>query len=533
VTGSPAPTGVTVLVCDDTAAKRYVISSWLRRAGHTVLEAETGLEALQVAADRDVDLAVLDVHLPDMSGLEVCAALKSDPRTAATPVVHVSAVAVEPADRSRGLDRGADAYLTDPIEPQELLSTVRSLLRSAGARRSAEELADRLDRLSALNLRVNVALAPARMAAEAADGVARILGCEALVVLVDEGEGATARGRSDGTGWSAPVPEQDAAALVDALGGTSHLHTADAPWAALLPDVPGDTWLACPVDGPSGTVGLVAVPERDGSAEDDRTLVGRLAQSVSVALANLRVYNEEHRTALTLQRSLLPASLPRLPRLSVAARYRASGEQLEVGGDFFDAFRTDDGRSVVAIGDVQGHSLDAAIVMAELRYSLRAYLHDGRTAEETLVRLNRVLLRDHLDLTATVCLLVFPATAQDAAGPVPVVLANAGHVPPLLVHDGTATYLEPHGTLLGVGRRVDEVVPLALEPGTRLVLMTDGLVERRTESLVSVMDRLALDVAATTARGTSTEELCDHLMERWGDGDDDICLVVVDVATEG
>jgi CheY-like chemotaxis protein/serine phosphatase RsbU (regulator of sigma subunit) len=531
VTTRSEPTGATVLVCDDTAAKRYVISSWLRRAGHTVLEAETGLEALQVAADQAVDVAVLDVHLPDMSGLEVCAAIKSDPRTAATPVVHVSAVAVEPSDRSRGLDRGADAYLTDPIEPQELLATVRSLLRSSGARRSAERLAAQLDRLSAVSVRINVALTPGRMAAAAADGVARILGCESFVVLLDEGEAATARSRADGTGWSTAVTEDAAGRLVGALAEGTRLDPEDAPWTELLAGATPGAWLVCPVDGPTGTVGLVAVPERVGSLEDDRTLVARVAQSVSIALANLRVYNDEHRTALTLQRSLLPASLPSLPGLTVAARYRASGEQLEVGGDFYDAFHTDDGRSVVAIGDVQGHSLEAAIVMAELRYSLRAHLHDGRTAEETLVRLNRMLVRDHLDLTATVCLLVFPDRPEGATGPVPVVLANAGHVPPLLVRDGTATYLEPHGTLLGVGRRVDEVVTLDLEPGSRLLMMTDGLVERRTEPIGSVMDRLALDVAARPP--TAVDDLCDQLMERWAVGDDDICLVAVDVLAGG
>ena len=118
------------------------------------------MQALALLAERTVDLAVLDVHLPDMNGLDVCAAIKADPRTASTPVVHISAVAVEPQDRTAGLDGGADAYLIDPIEPQEMLATVRSLLRSAGARRTAERLAVRLDRLSAASLRINVAMKP-------------------------------------------------------------------------------------------------------------------------------------------------------------------------------------------------------------------------------------------------------------------------------------------------------------------------------------------------------------------------------------
>src|SRR5512146_774539 len=124
------PSGVSVLVCDDTAAKRYVIASWLRREGYAVLEAETGTQAIELASRGDIDLAVLDVHLPDMSGLDVCASIKSDPRSASTPVMHISAVAVAPEDRSAGLENGADAYRVAPIAPLEMLSTIRSLLRS-------------------------------------------------------------------------------------------------------------------------------------------------------------------------------------------------------------------------------------------------------------------------------------------------------------------------------------------------------------------------------------------------------------------
>ena len=142
------PSTVSILVCDDTDAKRYVISSWLRRAGYQVVEAATGGEALDLVAGGSLDLAVLDVHLPDMNGFEVCRAIKQGPRTAAMPVLHISAIAVDPEQRSAGLDYGADAYLVDPIEPLELLSTVRALLRSSGARRSAERIAPRFGRLN-------------------------------------------------------------------------------------------------------------------------------------------------------------------------------------------------------------------------------------------------------------------------------------------------------------------------------------------------------------------------------------------------
>ena len=133
-----------LLLVDDDEAKRYVLSTWLRRAGHTVMEVGTGREALAVAAT--ADLVLLDVNLPDMSGFDVCRQIKTDPRTAAIPVIQVSATAVEVADRAHGLTQGADAYLVEPAEPEELLATVTAVLRYYRARTRAERTAGLLDR---------------------------------------------------------------------------------------------------------------------------------------------------------------------------------------------------------------------------------------------------------------------------------------------------------------------------------------------------------------------------------------------------
>ena len=124
---------------DDDEAKRYVLATWLRRAGHTVTEAATGQEALSLVGA--AELVLLDVNLPDMSGFEVCRRIKSDPRTAAIPVIQVSATAVEVADRAHGLTQGADAYLIEPTEPAELLATVTAALRYSRARQRAERTA--------------------------------------------------------------------------------------------------------------------------------------------------------------------------------------------------------------------------------------------------------------------------------------------------------------------------------------------------------------------------------------------------------
>lgn len=105
-----------VLLVDDDEAKRYVMATWLRRAGHTVTETAPGSEALSKVGD--ADLVLLDVNLPDMSGFDVCRQIKSDPATTAIPVIQVSATAVEIADRAQGLTQGADAYLVEPTEPR-------------------------------------------------------------------------------------------------------------------------------------------------------------------------------------------------------------------------------------------------------------------------------------------------------------------------------------------------------------------------------------------------------------------------------
>ena len=513
-------TDISILVCDDTAAKRYVIASWLRRSGYRVVEAATGGAALTLLSTDPVDLVVLDVHLPDMSGFDVSARIKADPRTASTPVVHISAVAVDIDDRTTGLDRGADAYLVDPIEPREMLATIRSLLRSSGARRSAEQLATRLDRLAAASLRINVALVPERLAAATSAGAAHVLGTEAVVVLLPEGEdGVVARTSTDRLVETAKVSRDQVSRLLAAVGSTRVISGDQPPFAEVLPPGRPGPWALQEMHSGISVVGLIAVPEVSQTTAEDQRLLMRVAQAGSVALGNLRVFEEEHRTALTLQRSLLPATLPPLAGLEVAARYRASGRQVEIGGDFFDAFVTDAGERIVAIGDVQGHSLEAAIVMAELRYSLRAYVHDGHSAGEALSRLNDMLLRSHPEMTATVCVLSFSTDGSTMS------VANAGHIPPLVAHEGKASYLEPGGILLGIEGW--KVVPqdVALVPGDRVLLMTDGLVERRGSAIGAAMS----DVEAHAVAQVSAEQLCDNLIDRWGDSEDDVCLIVLDV----
>src|SRR5947207_2983035 len=143
--------GALILNVDDFAAGRYGRTQILRRAGFTVHEAATGAEALQMLSLKPA-LVLLDVNLPDIDGLEVCRRIRADPETANTIVVHVSASQLDPHDRVHGLNNGADLYLTEPIDGELLVATVRGLLRVHAAegalRHSNQSLRSLTDMLS-------------------------------------------------------------------------------------------------------------------------------------------------------------------------------------------------------------------------------------------------------------------------------------------------------------------------------------------------------------------------------------------------
>ncbi|HWC97528.1 MAG TPA: response regulator [Candidatus Sulfopaludibacter sp.] len=121
---------ITILNVDDNAVSRYARSKVLRQAGYDVQEAETGTSALAMVNELRPALVLLDVNLPDISGFDVCRAIKAHPRAAATPVLHISASAIEEQDLITGL-QAADAYVVEPVQPDVLLAFVAALLRGS------------------------------------------------------------------------------------------------------------------------------------------------------------------------------------------------------------------------------------------------------------------------------------------------------------------------------------------------------------------------------------------------------------------
>lgn len=512
-----------VLVVDDMPAKRYILSSWLRRAGHHVVEAGGGEEALAVLGARHPDLVVLDVRLPDLDGFEVCERIKADPATASIPVIQVSGNATTVRDRAEGLERGADAYLSEPIEPDEFTATVEATLRYSRARRRAEVMAARLAELAEVTLQINRCDSFESLLAVAAAGTASILGRQArMLALPADGRLRRYVARPGDAAAAAHVPQNLLERLCGlALGeetGAEVIHLAATAWTELLHGSGAErpvTGVLCrtKTGRPPVFLGVEAGAALD---DDELNLLRQLAQELALAVDALRAYTEEHATSLTLQRSLLPQRVPEVPGLTVGLRYRPARDNVEVGGDFYEVLEAGD-RVLVAIGDVMGHSLHAATIMAELRHALRASVMDRVDLAASMDLLNKVLRRYHPGITATVCLLLLhPGTGE-------LQLANAGHIPPLLAGPG-ARYHGLGNLLLGVAEEDYKVDHLVLPPGGTLMLFTDGLLEDRDVLLDTSLER-ARELAETVE--DDLERFCDRMLAAFGSREDDVALVVL------
>ncbi|WP_240659731.1 fused response regulator/phosphatase [Streptomyces sp. WAC 01529] len=527
----------TILVVDDTAASRYALGAVLRRDGHRVILAASAGEALLELDARHragdlPDVALIDVGLPDMSGFELCRRLKESPQTAVVPVVHFSAARVAPADRCRGLDAGGEAYLTVPAEPEEIQAVIRAVARGARHRSDAEAEAGHLTRLAETILDVQSARCPRELADAAAAGTDRLTRGPAAAFILGE-DGAMHRGLSRRRA-TISLPDDGAHEAVARLvlrimSGHVGVRSTFAP-APLWP--PGFFHAEPGSAAPDGAR-LALARSREGCAPvclatpsyaqapapGTGRLVGRLAHATALAAERLLMYEMERHIALTLQRSFLPAHVPQVPGTEVVVRYEPASRDTEIGGDFYAALPTSAG-VLTAIGDVVGHSLDAATVMVEIRHALRAYCVDEPDPRVLAHRLDKMLQRYHPDVTATLCLaLVDPATGRTR-------VSNAGHIPPLIVSDdGVATYLEASGPLLGLGLERPTPTETVLLPTDRLLMVTDGLIETRGTDLAVSMEHLRV-AAAESPLGVTA--LCDTLLACFGhDRDDDIALLVL------
>jgi signal transduction histidine kinase len=316
-----------VLVVDDTEGNRYTVSRLLRGAGMRVREAESGAEAMRALEEATPDLVVLDINLPDASGYDLCRVIKSDATLGSIPVMHVTASYVTSADHAFGLEHGADAYLTHPLDPDVFVATARALLRAEGergrqvqveqrARRVAEGVAARATLLQDLT----AALARTMSAAEVSQVVltrafaALDAAVGMLAVVTPEGGTLELLGAANvperaGSEWrhmpldaASPMADAVRAAQAVALSGRSAIATAYPAWdrdvVALLTDV-SRTLYAAPMvlDRGEGQRVLGAMlflwPYERAVGATEVALIGAVADQCALALERARLYAAE------------------------------------------------------------------------------------------------------------------------------------------------------------------------------------------------------------------------------------------------
>ncbi|HEX6231489.1 MAG TPA: GAF domain-containing SpoIIE family protein phosphatase [Jiangellaceae bacterium] len=254
--------------------------------------------------------------------------------------------------------------------------------------------------------------------------------------------------------------------------------------------------------------------------EDDVRLLQVAADRVALATQARQTYAERV-AAVFLQRSLLPGRLPSLPGLEMGGRYIPGGSG-SVGGDWYDVFPLPAGRTGVAIGDVVGRGMTAAVVMGRLRSALRAYALESTDPADVLERLDRKA--QHFEagqMTTVLYMVIEPGTDE-------LIISSAGHLLPIIAPPHEAAFTvdvpvdPPLATLPAVERRRTAV---SLPAGAAMCLFTDGLVERRDEPLTDSLERLRAAVAAATPNSVCEAILFEMLPSQGHP--DDIALLVL------
>ncbi|MGH2904458.1 MAG: ATP-binding SpoIIE family protein phosphatase [Solirubrobacteraceae bacterium] len=259
--------------------------------------------------------------------------------------------------------------------------------------------------------------------------------------------------------------------------------------------------------------------------EDDVTLLQLAADRAALAIDNASISEQRAVTAI-MQRTLLPDALPQIPGMRFSSKYLPAGSGIKIGGDWYDVFQLANGRLAFVIGDVVGRGVLAASVMAEIRTALRAYMVQGHKLTEVVSMLNGLLISMGRNRGATLSILELDPEAEELEAVI------AGHLPPLLIEpDGHTRLLEQrHGLPVGVRTRHEyQACRYPFPTGSRLLLYTDGLIERRDESIDEGFQRLI--AAAQAAAGRSDSSFADRVYRALLDEtplEDDVALLAIE-----
>lgn len=536
----------TILLVDDHRESLSALRAVLEPLGEPLELAESGEQALRALLHIECSVILLDVRMAGMDGLQTARIIRSRPGTRHIPIIFMTAQSSELYEITRAYESGAVDYVVKPFEPEILRAKVgvfvqlhherAERVRESRARAEAEAVARAVHTLQILSDAAMTHLDLDELSSALVDHSAALFGADAAALLLrdDKYPGLHLRARAgelalELDGERVRVGEDVLGGLAASLSGAilraGNLDEVDRARAGLGSELA--SLLVVPLLSARELMGLLLLGSRDENHFDERDLelLTLAAERMALAVDHAQRYADGRLLVETLQRSLLPERLPVHPRMQLAARYLPAGLAPQVGGDWYDAVELDDNRTAVMIGDVVGHGIQAAITMSELRNALRAFAVEGHTPEEALRQLDRVVHASRgPGMVATVLFVVIDA-AQDT-----VTLARAGHPPPALRGvDGTVRFLETKRTLpLGVDPDdVPSQEVFSMKPGETLLLFTDGLVERRGESITDSFERLLDALAQAPAE---VDALCEHVLRETATEqgrDDDVAVLAV------
>ncbi len=501
-----------VLVVDDNDDMREYTAGLLRPT-YDVTTAVDGIDALAKVAESTPDLIVTDVMMPYLDGFGLLARLHSEPATTGIPVIMLSARAGEDGV-VEGLEAGADDYLIKPFSARELLARVAvnlELDRVRRVRTTLERSQDLLDQAQRLAKVGSWEIDLQRDQLRGSPEFYRIL--EITQELVEQH------------------------GFRDLLGELVHPDDLDGV-IRVLDQARSDavTRGVARIRTPSGQEKVLETRVETGTDEDghdmlrgsvqDVTEQRRLEKSLAESLAKEEAAAREHAIAEYLQRSLLPERNYDLERLQVATYYRAGVEGTEVGGDWYDVFELGGGRVALVVGDVMGRGVRAASVMGQMRSAVRTLGKLDLSPGEVVEQLDAFVADLEGYQMVTCVYAVFDSIEQTMA------YANAGHVPPIVrLPRGDTVWLHATAPPLGAGATAGVTTrQLPLEPDTRVVFYTDGLVEERGQDLDAGIRALEQELLARA--DSPIESIPEQLVRslRPGGPDDDVALLVSQVS---
>ena len=282
-----------------------------------------------------------------------------------------------------------------------------------------------------------------------------------------------------------------------------------------------------PLLGGDRVLGVLSISWADPQpfGAEDRRLFSTVAELCAIAVRRAELFEQKSEITSILQRAILPRSLPDYRDIQMAARYLPAEADVEVGGDWYDAFEGPDGTLWLSVGDIGGHGVDAAAAMAQLRSSVRAAAFAGLAPGACLDVLDGLLTASTDGQVATAVVARFePDSGQ-------ITWSSSGHLPPVVrAPTGPARLLDDKlGLMLGLGLTGRRDLTVDFPPGTTLVLYTDGLVENRGEDLDVGLERLTEAVSNPGHRPRSPGEVADATLAAslaGGQRQDDLCVLV-------